>query len=136
MTKKRFFSRKGVAVEYAIMIMVVVMGLSTIILTNSMLQASYRSKIEKKFFAQVDVDSIGTSFVYDCTNSTYPEWQKTAQETYVDYTIEVSTHSDNAYRVLNVYRGTGDNRVLILCVEVKQFSYLSPTIVKWESYTE
>lgn len=128
--RQTLFSRKGVAVEYAIMIMVVIMGLSTIILTNSMLQATHRNRLEAEFFANMDMESIGYSFVSDYPDNA-ADWETKWEQKY-----SIKVVSNNPYRELYVRElGGNDDSPVLLYVKVKQFGILTPTIEVWERYS-
>lgn len=129
MVKKVLTSRRGVALEYAIIIMLVIMGLSTIILTNTMLQASHRNRIEANFYAEMDLDSIGASFIEEIskTDANLIEWETKWEEKY-DITVE-------GFTLTVMENNTKDNATpnVLLYIEAKKLG-LTVTVEKWERY--
>lgn len=133
MVKKVLTSRRGVALEYAIIIMLVIMGLSTIILTNTMLQASHRNRIEANFYAEMDLDSIGASFVSALSQgNSLTEWSAEWEERYA---VNVSS-GEGAIHKLTVKEknpAEGAEAKTLLYIEAKKLG-LTVTVEKWERY--
>lgn len=80
---RRFLkSRRGVAIEMAIMMTVVMVALSTLVLTTSLLQHGRKTRAERSMTRGIVLDQIGEDFCDAIAKNAGNAWQATYQEEY------------------------------------------------------
>ena len=112
MKQRILTSRKGAAMELAIMVMVVTLSLSIMLVTTSLLQHSRRQKTTANMERTVTLEQIGEQF---CRNKAGGDWT----QQYAGYYIECTTQS------LTVH--DAQSGALLMMVQLDA----DGTVVKW-----
>ena len=109
--------RRGVALELALLLLVVTFALSTLVLTTSLLQHSKKLGAEKTLTQGIALEQIGADF---CAAASAGEWT----EKYPDYTITVDG--------LTLTVTAKDSEEVLLTVELTRADGRY-TVTKWQT---
>lgn len=115
--RKFLRSRRGAALEMAIMMSVVMFALSTLVLTTALLQHGRKTRAERSMTQGIVLDQIGEDFCAAKVGKIGADWQTPYQEDYdiavFDKTLLV-THKDSEELLLRVVlTQVGENRYTV-----------------------
>lgn len=118
--------RRGVAIEMAIVVMVLVMGLGTILVTSALVMNNSKNRASQTLTQQTELDVIGESFCDYVKNSSESQWNYVKQY-YGQYYCEITDGL-----TLTVYQGESKiESLLTVSLEVNNGNY---TVVRWDYY--
>lgn len=80
--KKFLKSRRGAALEMAILMSVVTFALSTLVLTTALLQHGYKTRAERSMTQGIMLDQMGEDFCDAVVRGTVDTWKTTCPEEY------------------------------------------------------
>lgn len=115
--RKKLASRKGAAMEMAIMVIVVTFSLSILILTTSLLQHSRQLRAKEKMAQSIVLEQISEDFCADAGVQSRAWIAK-----YPDYDITINGH------MLSVTKKDSDNVLLVVALSYDGSQY---TVSRW-----
>lgn len=115
--KKFLKSRRGAAMEMAIMMSVVMFALSTLVLTTALLQHGRKTRAERSMTQGIVLDQIGEDFCAATARGAGNAWQAPYQEEYdivvMGKTLLVTKKDSNELLLQVVLTQTGDGRYTV-----------------------
>ena len=134
LVKKFAHNKKGVVIELAMMIMLVVFTLASLIATTSMIQGRQRISIEKSLANHLEVDPIGESFCGLFEDGVLEESEVNALiARYSAYLIEVNSGATEYVLTVDTIPAVGSDdtaeRLLTVVVTNQNSNY---TVTQWK----
>lgn len=115
--KKFLKSRRGVAIEMAIMMTVVMVALSTLVLTTSLLQHGRKTRAERSMTQGIVLEQIGEDFCAAIAKNTGDAWKTPYLEDYdiqvLGKTLLVTNKDSQELRLRIVLTPTGTGRYTV-----------------------
>lgn len=126
-------ARRGIAIEMAIMVMLITFGLSALLVSISIIQKSNKDTTVKELTLHTKLDEIGDCFCAEVKKGTnLAEISSSLNTQYSDYAISAEKTENNTY-MLKVCENTvtegADSEVLLTVVIERSEGKL--TITKW-----
>ncbi len=126
-------ARRGIAIEMAIMVMLITFGLSALLVSISIIQKSNKDTTVKELTLHTKLDEIGDCFCAEVKKGTnLAEISSSLNTQYSDYAISAEKTENNTY-TLKVCENTvtegADSEVLLTVVIERSEGKL--TITKW-----
>lgn len=118
--RKLLRDRRGIAMEMAMMVMVVTIALGTLMVTVALMQDNSTRSITRRFDEKLELEQIGEDFCAHVVN-------KNEMPSYEDYDVSVSEDGDAS--TLTVKKKGGGDVLMTVSVKSDSGKY---EIVQWE----